>query len=103
LLCQKNPPKAGPGFDEDHVPGELGDAVNGGSGLWFAQDSYADPAAQGYVTVIVPVTLPVVGPGPWYALWGPIVAIATSASGYSSEISPVTNDWIFGDGFESAP
>jgi len=67
-------------------------AVNGGAGLWFAQDSYPDSAAQGYVTAPVPVTLPVVGPGPWYAFWGPIVAIATSASGYSSEISPVTND-----------
>jgi len=78
-------------------------AVNGGTGLWFATDSYPDSAGQGYVTATVPVTLPVVGPGPWYAFWGPIVAIATSASGYSSEISPVTNDWIFGDGFEAAP
>jgi hypothetical protein len=78
-------------------------AVNGGTGLWFATDSYPDSAAQGYVTATVPITLSVVGPGPWYAFWGPIVAIATSASGYSSEISPVTNDWIFGDGFEPAP
>jgi len=76
-------------------------AVNGGTGLWFATDSYPDSAAQGYVTVIVPITLSVAGPGPWYAFWGPIVAIATGASGYSSEISPVTNDWIFGDGFEA--
>jgi hypothetical protein len=51
----------------------------------------------------VPITLSVAGPGPWYTFWGPIVAIATSASGYSSEISPVTNDWIFGDGFDGAP
>ncbi|HSC10799.1 MAG TPA: hypothetical protein VLC97_07480, partial [Rhodanobacteraceae bacterium] len=72
-------------------------AVNGGAGLWFAQDSYPSAAGQGYVTTTVPITLSVAGPGPWYAFWGPIVAIATSASGYSSEISPVTNDWIFGD------
>jgi len=78
-------------------------AANGGTGLWFATDSYPDSAAQGYVTATVPITLSVVGPGPWYAFWGPVVAIATSASGYSSEISPVTNDWIFGDGFEGAP
>jgi len=78
-------------------------AVNGGTGLWFATDSYPDSAGQGYVTATVPITLSVVGPGPWYAFWGPIVATATSASGYSSEISPVTNDWIFGDGFEGAP
>jgi|KBSMisStaDraftv2_1062788.scaffolds.fasta_scaffold110312_1 hypothetical protein len=75
-------------------------AANGGTGLWFATDAYPDSAAQGYVTATVPITLSVAGPGPWYAFWGPIVAIATSASGYSSEISPVTNDWIFGDGFE---
>ena len=75
-------------------------AANGGTGLWFATDSYPDSAAQGYVTATVPITLSVAGPGPWYAFWGPIVAIATSATGYSSEISPVTNDWIFGDGFE---
>jgi hypothetical protein len=75
-------------------------AVNGGTGLWFATDNYPDSAGQGYVTATVPITLSVAGPGPWYAFWGPIVAIATSASGYSSEISPVTNDWIFGDGFE---
>jgi hypothetical protein len=75
-------------------------AVNGGTGLWFATDSYPDSAGQGYVTATVPITLSVAGPGPWYAFWGPIVATATSASGYSSEISPVTNDWIFGDGFE---
>ncbi len=78
-------------------------AVNGGTGLWFATDSYPDSAGQGYVTATVPITLSVVGPGPWYAFWGPIVATATSASGYSSEISPVTNDWIFGDGFDGAP
>jgi len=78
-------------------------AANGGTGLWFATDSYPDTAAQGYVTATVPITLSVAGPGPWYAFWGPIVAIATSASGYSSEISPVTNDWIFGDGFEGPP
>jgi len=78
-------------------------AANGGTGLWFATDSYPDSAGQGYVSSTVPITLSVAGPGPWYAFWGPIVAIATSASGYSSEISPVTNDWIFGDGFDGAP
>lgn len=78
-------------------------AVNGGAGLWFAQDSYPSAAGQGYVTTTVPITLPVVGGAPWYAFWGPIVAIATNGSGYSSEISPVTDDWIFGDGFEAAP
>ncbi|HET7065628.1 MAG TPA: hypothetical protein VFI49_15245 [Rudaea sp.] len=78
-------------------------AVHGGAGVWFAQDSYPSAAGQDYVTTTVPITLPVVGGSPWYAFWGPIVAIATSASGYSSEISPVTNDWIFGDGFEAAP
>lgn len=78
-------------------------AVNGGAGLWFATDNYPDSALQGYVTTTVPITLPVVGPGPWYGFWGPIVAIATNGSGYSSEISPVTDDWIFGDGFEAAP
>ena len=71
--------------------------------MWFATDSYPDSAGQGYVTATVPITLSVVGPGQWYAFWGPIVAIATSAGGYSSEISPVTNDWIFGDNFEGAP
>lgn len=51
---------------------------------------------------VLPITQPV-GGGPWYAFWGPIVAIATNGSGYSSEISPVTDDWTFGDGFEAAP
>lgn len=78
-------------------------AVNGGAGLWFAQDTYPSSALQDYVTVTLPVTLQVAGGGPWYGFWGPIVAMATNASGYSSEISPVTNDWIFADGFNPAP
>lgn len=76
-------------------------AINGGAGLLLAQDSYPDTANEGYVTKDLDVQLQVAGPGPWFSFWGPIVAIATSAGGYSSEISPVTNDWIFGDGFET--
>lgn len=75
-------------------------AVNGGTGLRIAHDDYQAAAGQGYVTVVLPVTLPVAGGGPWYAFWGPLVATATNASGYSSEISPVIDDWIFSDGFE---
>jgi hypothetical protein len=75
-------------------------AVNGGAGVWFAQDSYPSSAGQGYVTASLPIDPSIAVGTPWFSFWGPLVAIATSASGYSSEISPVTNDWIFGDDYD---
>lgn len=75
-------------------------AVNGGAGLLFAQDSYPSSAGQGYVTSLLPITLAVGGGSPWYSFWGPLVAIATDNAGRSSEVSPVSNDWVFGDDFD---
>jgi hypothetical protein len=75
-------------------------AINGGAGIWFAQDSYPSSAGQGYVTASLPIDPSIAVGTPWYAFWGPIVAIATDNAGRSSEISPVTSDWIFGDGFD---
>ena len=65
--------------------------VNGGSGRWIAQDVYAIADAQQMRSVVLTV------PADARAL--PFVATATSADGYTSELS-AAYDVLFEDGFE---